>query len=309
MSSIINKKGFSIIEATIALLIAGMVMAAFGNVFKLLFDVNHKSAEQQNMQTIETAVNTFLRANYFLPCPDTDGDGKENRGGSNECSDVEGELPYLDLGVPSKDAWGNAYYYRVHDDADSSDVNEVCQPESVLGKLGSGGVTDLWLCPATNHYYCGIKARCDVACLTPSVSSTSTIPTVATPCVGSVDPRPNILNTAAPAPYYHLATPPIGILKGSGNLTVVSETDNTLELGEGIVAVIVSWGADGKQVNRSLVSGTWNDNCSGTSSNELENCDDDSTFVDTLSGENRDFIRWVTVNQAKYALIGSGEFR
>jgi hypothetical protein len=89
----------------------------------------------------------------------------------------------------------------------------------------------------------------------------------------------------------------------------VSETDNTLKLGEGIVAVIVSWGADGKQVNRSLVSGTWNDNCSGTSSNELENCDDDSTFVDTLSGENRDFIRWVTVNQAKYALIGSGEFR
>lgn len=47
-----------------------------------------------------------------LPCPDTDGDGMENRTGT-ACASVEGDLPWVDLGVAENDSWGNHYRYRV----------------------------------------------------------------------------------------------------------------------------------------------------------------------------------------------------
>ena len=54
---------------------------------------------------------------HYLPCPDTDGDGTENRN-VNDCSSFSGTissgfLPWVDLGVAPQDAWGNRLRYAV----------------------------------------------------------------------------------------------------------------------------------------------------------------------------------------------------
>lgn len=56
----------------------------------------------------------------YLPCPDTDNDGKENRI-ANACSSQSGLLPWVDLATAAHDAWGNRLRYAVDMDlADSS---------------------------------------------------------------------------------------------------------------------------------------------------------------------------------------------
>jgi len=56
-----------------------------------------------------------------LPCPDktaaagagTPGDGDEDVETNGRCAQEEGNVPWLTLGVPSVDPWGNRYRYRV----------------------------------------------------------------------------------------------------------------------------------------------------------------------------------------------------
>ncbi|MDG6774776.1 type II secretion system protein [Thiomicrorhabdus sp. ZW0627] len=292
--SIKSQKGFSLIEIALGLLILSFVLAGFNGVFELVFDTDHKMEEQQNMERIDDSIQTYLSVNAYLPCPDTDGDGVENRtvtSGISVCDDREGTLPFNDLGVPEKDAWGNPYYYRVHQRAESSTyVNDICEPASVLGKSGTRTKANLWLCPATNIYYCS-------ASITAGSDCNVSLGICSEPCTNTTDPRP-LLNSTKP-PFFHLATPPYGGVTGSYNLTVSDEDGN--QMGEGVVAVVVSWGANGNKVNRS--------SCSGGTADELENCDDDRNFVDTQTGKDRDFLTWVTVNQAKVAIIGTGEFR
>jgi hypothetical protein len=53
----------------------------------------------------------------YLPCPDTNNDGKEDRiAATLKCSaanSAEGALPWSDLGLQATDAWGNRLRYRV----------------------------------------------------------------------------------------------------------------------------------------------------------------------------------------------------
>lgn len=52
--------------------------------------------------------------NRYLPCPDTDGDGRENRVLiTKRCELPYGLLPWVDLGVAPHDAWGNRLRYEV----------------------------------------------------------------------------------------------------------------------------------------------------------------------------------------------------
>lgn len=57
-------------------------------------------------------------ARHFFPCPDTNGDGREDRNtNSGECIDASasarGGLPWLTLGLKGHDAWGNRFTYAV----------------------------------------------------------------------------------------------------------------------------------------------------------------------------------------------------
>jgi prepilin-type N-terminal cleavage/methylation domain-containing protein len=294
------KQGFSLLEVAIGLLILGLSLTYFSGIFQLVSETEREKNERVNIYKVQDALNTFLAVNMFLPCPDTDNDGHENRVDTIKCDDREGYLPFKDLGTEGTDAWDNPYYYRVNQQAETSAyIRDVCKSSSVMGRAGSKVLGDLRLCPDSNIYYCSV-AGCSSAC---------------NATCQSIDPR----GTAQTPPYFHLATPPFGALAGSYNLQVYPQSATPYDDsngfpfggdgGNGTVAMVVSWGANGDQVYR------YNDSrhsagCdSSATAAEFENCDDDRLFVDTKTGENRDFITWISVNQAKMALIYNGEFR
>lgn len=296
-----SQNGFSLIEVAIGLLILGIIMNSFYGIAKQLFETDHKQAELTNMRTIQDSINMYLTVNAHLPCPDVDNDGNENRADGVSCDAREGYLPYSDLGVKSKDAWGNEYYYRVNQRAENTTyITEICQSASVLGKAGAGKKTDLWLCPATNLYYCKAAGTydCNSVC-------TDT-------CVNTIEPRPNVSGLSSDAaPFFHLITPPIGTVSGASNLNIYNEDaapyDGSIDpMGGGVVAVVVSWGANGKEVYRYDVG---HQNCGGGTVAENINCTDSRDFVDIRTGRDRDFISWVTVSQAKVAIIGRGDLK
>ena len=310
MSIKVFKAGFSLIEVALSLVILGMILLNFQGIAKQLFEVDHQQTQQNDMLRINDAMNTFLSVNAFLPCPDTDSppDGLENREDGTVdstikvCTDREGYLPYADLGVKSKDAWGNDYYYRVHQRAESEAyITQACRPASVLGREGTGGITNLSVCPASNQYYCKAETICSAQCK--DVDSNPVT------CLDTIDPRPN----ANVAPFFHLATPPFGNVPGEYNVRIYNENaasydSDADDMDGGVVAVAVSWGANGDSVYR--YSDTRNSCVAGTgTAAELANCADSRDFVDIRTGEGRDFITWATVNQAKVAIIGTGEFR
>jgi len=291
-----SQKGFSLIEVAIGILILGGILTSVAGVYQMLSDTRHQATEADNIDRINQSINTYLAVNAYLPCPDTDTDpdGVENRtvtGGVSVCDSREGGLPYSDLGLPNVDSWGNPYYYRVHQRAESSTyINRICEPASVLGLSGARDNTDLWFCPDSNMFFCSTQAKCNLVC---TAACTDNV---------AQDPRPTASLTSPP--YFHLATRPYGAIKGDHNIIIRDEEAN--QLGEGVVAVVVSWGANGKEAYRDVID---EDNCVNATVDELANCDGDREFVQTRTGEDRDFVTWVTVGQAKVAIIGTGEFR
>lgn len=285
-------EGFSLIEVTIGVLILGLVLTGVASVYKQELDVDNLNKQRIQVGVIHDSINTYLKANRYLPCPDTDGNGYENRvdsGGKSVCVNREGALPFADLGVAKLDAWGNPYYYRVNLRAENNQyINDICEPASVLGLSGAYDLGDIGLCPSTNIYYCDNKCAgvCSDTC------------TAVEPRLDTKDSDNNGSPDAPGPPYFHLATPPYGSLSGSGNLTISDESGN--DLGAGIVAIIISWGADGDSVNLS--------SCASGAINK-ENCDGDDDFIDTRTGKERDYVDWVTVHQAKSAIISQRKFR
>ena len=63
-------------------------------------------------QCAVTGPNSGAITRPYLPCPDTNGDGTENRS-SGKCSQERGFFPWRDLGTASQDAWGNRIRYAV----------------------------------------------------------------------------------------------------------------------------------------------------------------------------------------------------
>lgn len=290
----IFERGFTLIELTVGLLILSIASTFLIDAYTM--DVKLKAPRQEdvNQVAIRKALETYLRVNLHLPCPDTDGDGHENRqlsNGISVCKSREGALPSRDLDLPAKDAWGSRYYYRVHQRAESDAyINQFCQTASVFGKSGLRGLDDLWFCPSSHLFYCADNAgasTCDDVC--------------AQSCVNNIDPRPTPFSAVNPnslAPYFHLNTPPFGTVVGSYNLILEDDMGDTVE--EGVIAVVISWGENGSTVNSA--------SCNIAPDEEIENCDGDRRFIYHPSGENKDYVQWFTVNQAKMALIKRGAF-
>ncbi|MEQ1661251.1 MAG: prepilin-type N-terminal cleavage/methylation domain-containing protein [Thiobacillus sp.] len=84
---------------------------------------------------------------YYLPCPDTNGDGIEETRAPENCPQSHGNLPWVTLGTAAQDAWGNRLHYSVTDSFSnrssgfrSSDpgTNQVC--DSATGGCASGNL-------------------------------------------------------------------------------------------------------------------------------------------------------------------------
>lgn len=125
-----SQSGFSLLEVMIALMVFIVLMIVTVNSVKNTREYDHLLENQHYMNDVKKAFITFVKVNRFLPCPDTDGDGKENREGapSFECTFRVGTVPFLELGVPAADAWHQPLLYAVNEKTDMSGTLEITVP-------------------------------------------------------------------------------------------------------------------------------------------------------------------------------------
>ena len=162
-------KGFTLVELAIVLIILALLSGGLMMTLSSQVDQRTNRETQQQLLDIRDALLGYAASHLaldgkpHLPCPDTDGDGLENRTG-NTCLTADGQLPWNDLGFGNQDAWGNRFRYhvtpvfarndigftlntigtlRVCDQAACSTTLATQLPAIVLshGKNGLGGVT------------------------------------------------------------------------------------------------------------------------------------------------------------------------
>lgn len=110
--------GFTLIELTIVLIIIALLTGGLLMPLSAQQDQRNYSDTQRDMVGISEALIGYAASHAavdgkpYLPCPDTDNDGAENRTGSS-CAASEGRLPWNDLGIGREDAWGNRFRYRI----------------------------------------------------------------------------------------------------------------------------------------------------------------------------------------------------
>lgn len=117
--------GFTLTELAVVLVIVSLLTGGLMMTLGAQVDQRYRSETQQQLQEAREALMGYAASHSaikdglpYLPCPDTDGDGQENRNAADEdkCSSSEGLLPWTDLGLGRQDAWSNRFRYRVDKD-------------------------------------------------------------------------------------------------------------------------------------------------------------------------------------------------
>jgi prepilin-type N-terminal cleavage/methylation domain-containing protein len=146
------QRGFTLTEmavvlAIITLLIGGMILPMSAQQ-----DIRNVSETQKVLTDVADALYGFAASKAasdgkpYLPCPDTNNDGAENRTG-NTCTSAEGTLPWATLGLGRNDAWGNTLRYRVTPAFSNSSIGftlvspgdlRICDSSACTSVLASG---------------------------------------------------------------------------------------------------------------------------------------------------------------------------
>ena len=119
--------GFTLAEMAVVVLLVGIMLTMGLSVLKAQTDSAAYSVTSKKQAAIKDALVAYLRANWRLPCPDTNfvggtapfrPDGLENRVGAvtTACISNFGVVPYVTLGLPPEmalDGWNNFMSYHV----------------------------------------------------------------------------------------------------------------------------------------------------------------------------------------------------
>lgn len=127
-----RQTGFSLLELVIALMVLMVLMVVTVTVVQNQREYDRLLHNTHDMENIHSALMTFVKTNGFLPCPDTSGDGKENREAIAPfaCSFERGRLPFLELGLSAGDAWRQPFFYAVNTRTDSSGVLDIADAKA-----------------------------------------------------------------------------------------------------------------------------------------------------------------------------------
>jgi prepilin-type N-terminal cleavage/methylation domain-containing protein len=121
----IRQCGFSLTEVAVVMVIVALLIGGMILPMSAQQDMRANTETRKLLADVSEALLGFAASHAandgkpYLPCPDTDNDGIENRTGS-ACTSQSGMLPWADLGLGRQDAWGNALHYAVTDVFSSS---------------------------------------------------------------------------------------------------------------------------------------------------------------------------------------------
>lgn len=119
--------GFTLTELAIVLVIVSLLAGGLMMSIGAQMELKDRAETQQRLQDARDALLGYAATHSaadgkpYLPCPDTDGDGLENRSGTT-CTSDDGVLPWNNLGVAALDAWGNRFRYHIHNNFSRTDV-------------------------------------------------------------------------------------------------------------------------------------------------------------------------------------------
>lgn len=281
--SSLEKNGFTLLELAIVLVIIG-ISAAFGNQ-AWLAHLNAKKLQtnQQQLEEIHQSMLAHLANFSHLPCPDTNGDGQENRKSNGACEKHHGRLPYLDLQTHAFDQFGQPFFYAINQNSTSvtaaNHLLKACGQASLFGKFGEIH-NEFWQCPIEQQNFC-TQAQCSRACAEACISN-------------------SILRNHSP--YFQRISPPLGTSTAAGSLIICNQnaescnnsTANSKILAGQLPALVISFGKGGNQA--------WLD-CTNATANEQINCNGSRYFQQFApSEEYRHQMTWLTNHQAKQAL-------
>ncbi len=116
-----NKRGFTLIEMAVVLIIVGIVISIVATILPSLIQSARIKKARAILEKVDYAVEGYLTANGRLPYADSDGDGTGDTG------TYFGDLPYRDLGLSAGvDAWNNIMKYGVYQDLTTSTPTTFC---------------------------------------------------------------------------------------------------------------------------------------------------------------------------------------
>lgn len=113
-----DPSGFTLIEMAMVLVVLGLLLGGIMRPLALQTDNSQRKAANTELERINEALIGFVLVNGYLPCPDTDNDGRENRAGSRCAGEGvdqvwHGVLPWVDVGSGARDSWGARFTYAV----------------------------------------------------------------------------------------------------------------------------------------------------------------------------------------------------
>jgi prepilin-type N-terminal cleavage/methylation domain-containing protein len=112
------QRGFTLIELAIVMVILTILAGGLLVPLTRRIEVQHIETTRKILDEARDALIGFAMSHSagdgrpYLPCPDTNDDGLEDRTGS-DCTGTSGNLPWVTLGLASMDAWGNRITYSV----------------------------------------------------------------------------------------------------------------------------------------------------------------------------------------------------
>ncbi len=115
-------RGFTLIELAIVLVIITILVGGLAGPLSVQIQTRRVTETQKTLDEARDAIVGYAMTHKtaggrpYLPCPDSNGDGREDRSPGGACLLSYGFFPWVDLGSAQHDAWGNRLRYVVESD-------------------------------------------------------------------------------------------------------------------------------------------------------------------------------------------------